>query len=148
LASDVMTPDPVCVQPGCGLRRFALMLEEHGISGAPVVDARGVLVGVASRTDLIRRCSEGSADVPPAFLFEVLRAGGGGEAETVIPEPLVCVEDIMTTTPVTVTAGTPVGRVARLMFERHIHRVVVVNEEQCPIGVITSLDVLGVWPGA
>ena len=145
-AKDVMVPEPVCVEPSTTIRQLAQVFEENEISGAPVVDQEGRVIGVVSKTDLIRRCSEGTADIPPAFLFEAVYEQSGGEESESIPEPLICVDDFMTAEPVTVTPETPVAKVAQVMFESRIHRVVVVDQERFPIGIITSLDLLGVFP--
>jgi CBS domain-containing protein len=144
-ARNVMVPEPVCVEPSTTMRQLARVFEENEISGAPVVDKEGRVIGVVSKTDLIRRCSEGTENAPPAYLFEVLR-DQSGEDEEVIPEALICVEDFMTEDPVTVSPETAAGEVARLMFERRIHRVVVVDDGRFPIGIITSLDLLGAFP--
>jgi CBS domain-containing protein len=144
-AQDVMVPEPVCVEPSTTIRQLARVFEENEISGAPVVDQEGRVIGVVSKTDLIRRCSEGTADIPPAYLFEVVCEQDGDDDGDVIPEPLVCVDDFMTPDPVTVTPGAPLRRIARLMFEGRIHRVVVVDEEKFPVGIITSLDMLGAF---
>jgi CBS domain-containing protein len=147
-AKDIMVVEPVCVEPSTTIRELALIFEENEISGAPVVNQQGTLVGVVSKTDLIRRCSEGTADVPPAYLFEVLSDQGAeddGPSE-VVAEPLICVEDFMTEDAVTVTPNTPVPQIARMMHEKRIHRVVVVDSEKYPLGIITSLDLLRVFP--
>lgn len=151
-AEDIMTPDPVCAEPATTIRQLARLFEENDISGCPVVNQEGKVVGVVSKTDLIRRCSEGTRDIPPAYLFEIVCEQGGEDgaeddgADPPIPEPLVCVQDFMTESAVTVRPQTPVHEVAALMAERHIHRVIVVDEEQFPLGVITALDVLKVFP--
>jgi CBS domain-containing protein len=145
MAKDVMVVEPICVEPSMSIRQLARVLEENEISGAPVVDEEGRVIGVVSKTDLIRRCSEGTLEVPPAYLFEVL-CEGSGEDEEIIPEPLVCVEDFMTRDPVKVTPNTPAGYVARLMFEKRIHRIVIVDHENFPVGIVTSLDLLRVFP--
>lgn len=146
-AKDVMTADPVCVETSARMRDLASMFENHQISGAPVVDKEGKVIGVVSKTDLIRRCAEGTDDIPPAFLFEVLsEQGQGDETSEVIPEPLICVEDFMTEDPLMVSPDLSAAAVARMMFEKRIHRVIVVDEAQFPIGIITSLDLLGAFP--
>jgi len=144
-AKDVMVPEPVCVEPSTTIRQLARVFQEHDISGAPVVDAQGHVVGIVSKTDLIRRCWEGTLDFPPAYLFEVVSEQGGADAD-VLPEPTVCVQDFMTEDPATVAPDTPAGEVARLMSEGRFHRVVVVDRERFPVGMITSLDLLGVFP--
>ncbi|HVZ93396.1 MAG TPA: CBS domain-containing protein [Phycisphaerales bacterium] len=148
-AKDMMTAEPVCVTPSARLRELARVFEDHEISGAPVIDQEGKVVGVVSKTDLIRRCSQGIDDIPPAYLFEVLsEQGADEETSEVMPEPLVCVEDLMTEDPLVVGPAVPAAAVARLMHEKRVHRVIVVDEEKFPLGIITSLDLLGAFPQA
>jgi CBS domain-containing protein len=143
-AKDVMTPDPVCVTPSTTIRELARVFDQNEISGVPVVDKDGRVVGIVSKTDLIRRCSEGTDDIPPAFLFEVLsEQGEDEETSEVMPEPLVCVEDFMTEDPLMVSPDLSAGAIARLMFDKRIHRVIVADEEDFPVGIITSMDLLG-----
>jgi CBS domain-containing protein len=143
-ARNLMTADPICVRPAATIRDLARVFEEHEISGVPVTDAEGRLIGVVSKTDLIRRCSESSGDVAPAYLFEAISAeSGGASSGEVIPEPLVCVEDLMTRDPLTVGPNVPAASVANLMFARRVHRVIVVDQERIPLGIITSMDLLG-----
>jgi len=149
VAKDIMTAEPVCAEPSTTIRQLARLFEDNDISGCPVVDQEGKVIGVVSKTDLIRRCSEGTSEIPPAYLFEVVceQAGGdGGNDGSPIPEPLVCVQDFMTESPVTVRPSCPVHEVAAIMVDKHIHRVVVADDEDFPIGMITSLDVLRVFP--
>lgn len=144
LVRDIMTPDPVCISRSATIRELARVLEEHEISGVPVVDHAGKVVGVVTKTDLIRRCTEGTPDIPPAYLFEAL-SGGDDQSGQVIPEPLVCVEDFMTEDPLMVPASLSAIAAARLMFERRIHRLIVADDDRFPIGIVTSLDLLGVF---
>jgi CBS domain-containing protein len=141
-AKDVMTHEPVCVEPSTTIRQLARVLDENGISGAPVVDGQRRVIGVVSRTDLMRRCSEGTPDHPPGYLFEVIRESNVNDG--LAPEALLCVEDFMTRGPVTVPPETPARAVARRMFEGRIHRVIVIDRDKRPVGIITSLDLLGV----
>jgi CBS domain-containing protein len=144
-ARDVMSADPVCVSLSTRIRELARVFEEHEISGAPVVDAAGRVVGVVSKTDLIRRCSEGTDDIPPAYLFEVLSDQGDEESGEVMPEPLLCVEDFMTEDPLMVSPDVSAAAVARLMYEKRIHRIIVADDEKFPLGIITSMDLLATY---
>lgn len=142
-ARDVMTLEPVCVGPATTIRELSRLFEENEISGAPVVNRDGRLVGVVSKTDLIRRCSEGSETLTPSYLFEVLFQREGEEPPPgAVPEALVCVEDFMSMKPLTVDPQTSAASVARLMSEHRVHRVIVIDEERFPIGIITSMDML------
>ena len=61
----------------------------------------------------------------------------------------VRVRHLMTAPAVTVHVGTPIRRAADLMVQRHIHRLVVVDDEDKPVGILSSLDLLKIWsPGA
>ncbi len=145
-ARNIMTTDPVCVAPTTRIRELAKVFEDHEISGAPVVNQEGRVVGIVSKTDLIRRCTEGTDEIPPAYLFEVLSEQGDlDEAAEVMPEPLVCVEDFMTEDPLMVAPEMSVATIARLMFEHRVHRVIVADSEGFPLGIITSMDMLGAF---
>lgn len=142
-ARDVMSPEPVNVEPSMTLSQLARVFEENDISGAPVVDEEGRLIGIVSKTDLIRRCTEGTVEVPPAYFFEVL-CEQSDEDEQRAPEDQVFVEDIMTEDPVSVGPDTPVAGVAKLMCDGRLHRIVVVDDERFPVGIVTNLDLLRV----
>jgi CBS domain-containing protein len=144
-ARDIMTPDPVTVEEDTTIRQLARVLEESEISGVPVVGADGRLVGVVSKSDLIRRCTEGTAEVPPGYLFELLSDEFGDDAE-VVPEPLIVVGDFMTSDPITAKPDERIGELGRRMADAGVHRLIVVDGEQYPIGIVTSMDLLKVFP--
>lgn len=145
VAADVMTPEPVCAAPADSARMLARLLAEHGISGVPVVDASGRAVGIVSRADLLARILDDTGSRPPAFLFEVLRELDREPGEFA-DEDLPTVEDLMMPEPACVSPDTPVSEIARLMGERRIHRVVVTDRIGIPTGIVTSLDLLEVFP--
>jgi CBS domain-containing protein len=145
LAKDVMTREPVCVEPWMTIRQLARIFGENEISGAPVVDDQGRVIGLVSKTDLIRQCLEGTGNVLPAYLFESLAATGAEERE-ISPETTVRVEDFMTLDPVIAGPDASACELAKLMFDRRIHRIIVADSESKPLGMITSLDLLGVFP--
>ena len=59
-AQDVMTSPPITVRPDTPVAEIAALLIERRISGVPVVDASGRMVGIVSEGDLLRRCELGS----------------------------------------------------------------------------------------
>lgn len=142
---DIMTKEPVCAEPGMGIRQLARLFEENEISGAPVVGDDGKLIGVVSKTDLLRRCSEGTGQTPPGYLFELLSDEAGEDTE-LMPEAVIAVEDFMTIDPITARKSDLLGPVARRMAECKVHRVIVVDAANVPVGIVTSLDLLKVFP--
>lgn len=105
------------VAVGTPLTEVVAMLEERFISGAPVVDHEGKMVGLISRTDVIGRLfRQGSIDK-------------------------VKVEDVMTPFIFRVTPHDPLERLVDIMLSARIHRVVVTLEDR-PVGIVTTLDLL------
>jgi CBS domain-containing protein len=142
--ADVMTRNPVCATPGMTVRQLATVFAERKISGAPVIGPDGTLVGVVSRTDLFRRVSLESKDARPGFLFDLLNdQAGGGQP---MPEALLTIGDFMAEQVVTAAPSEMVGEVAHRMAKHHVHRVVVTDAAKKPIGIVTALDLLRVFP--
>ncbi len=145
-AGDIMTPEPVCAEPQMSIRALVELLEGAGVSGAPVVDQQGAVIGVVSKSDLLHACLERAEDYEPAYLYELIR---GDEEEDVgpassFPEPELHVENFMTEDPLTVSPGAPLTELAALMLDSRVHRVIVVDAESLPLGVVTSLDIVHV----
>lgn len=142
-AKDVMTPDPVCVFPSTTVAELGGILDGHHISGAPVVDSQGRLLGLISHHDLFHACADPSLEVSPSCIFELLRDSG---EEPGFRRPSfansVRVRGFMTKDVLTVSPEVPAEAVARLMSENRAHRVIVVDEDRSPVGIITSLDLL------
>lgn len=118
-ASELMSREVVVIPQATSLREAARLFAREQISGAPVVDEQGRCVGVLSASDFFRPAAESLA-VP-------------------FDEP---VSAHMTADPVTVGPATPVRELSRQMLDAHIHRVIVVDEQRRPIGVISSTDIL------
>ncbi|MBT8486924.1 MAG: CBS domain-containing protein [Phycisphaerales bacterium] len=134
----IMTRNPVVISMGTSLAELAEVLEGNQISGVPVVDPHEQIVGVVSKTDLVSRLVEGGR---AGFLPDLARAASDLE------EPLGSVDDIMTGDPVTAVPTESIASVARRMASECVHRVIVIDAERRPVGVVTTLDVLGVFPG-
>lgn len=143
-AADVMTKDPVSVTPDVSARELARVLTDNQISGVPVVDPQDRVIGVVSRTDLLQWCVTGGLGMGAGDLLPTLSARSAAARSG--PDDLGIVEDFMTEDAITCSANTPVASIARRMAEERVHRVIVLDEDGCLTGVVTSLDVLKVFP--
>jgi CBS domain-containing protein len=142
---DVMTKEPICFERGATLREIARAFQEYEISGAPVLGSDGSVVGVVTKSDLIRQCIEGSPEHAPGYLFELLSEEAGEDVE-LIPEAMIAVEDYMSTDLVTARPDEPVATVAKRLADARVHRAIVIDDAMSPLGIVTSLDLLGVFP--
>ena len=134
---DVMTPDVVSVTPDTPLKDVAAALVERGISGLPVCDADGAVVGVLSEADMLVK-QGGSPERSGglfAWLVETasapdlakLRAHTAGEA--------------MTSPAVTVETASPVSEAARTMVSLGVNRLPVVEDGRL-VGIVTRADLV------
>jgi CBS domain-containing protein len=140
---DVMTKNPVTVDPSTTARELARILTDNEISGVPVVNGEERVIGVVSRTDLLQWIVTGGLGVSPDDWFDRLAAGKPGERR---PEDMGIVEDFMSTEAVTAGPEEAVSTVAARMAQERIHRVIVVDEKGFLLGIVTSLDLLRVFP--
>ncbi len=154
LVGDLMTRRPVCIAPGTTMPALTRLFEQHKVSGFPIVNDQGQLVGVVSQTDLIRRCLTPIGDEAPGFFFQEVAeqiagaSGTGDQTEGGLDaESLIVVADIMTTDVVTAKPEELLAAVAKRMVDQHVHRVVVVGPSREPMGIITSMDMLRALAG-
>jgi CBS domain-containing protein len=117
LASDVMVKEVITVSETTPLKEVTKMFSEKRITGVPVVNSAGELVGVLSETDIIRKTTSIGAWSPNT-------AG-----------------QIMTKPAVTVAPNETLQRICELMHNRRIHRVVVAEGAHIA-GIITTMDIL------
>jgi predicted transcriptional regulator len=142
---DLMNPDIMTVADDMTTDELARYLIEREISGAPVVDSQGHLIGVVSMTDIGRNMAEPS-DVESSrssgfyrdIAADVMLEDPG---ERYVEERAVTVRDVMTPVIHQVPVTASVAEAARIMFDQHIHRLVVTQGKE-PVGIITSMDVL------
>jgi predicted transcriptional regulator len=144
---DVMSADVMTVADEMTTGELARYLTEHEISGAPVVDNQGHLVGVVSMTDIGRHVAEPS-DFEPSGSTEFYRESTGDLTlddfgQRYVEQSAVTVRDVMTPVVHHVQANATLTDAARLMIREHIHRLVVTQGKQ-PVGIITSMDLLRV----
>ncbi|HEX9635612.1 MAG TPA: CBS domain-containing protein [Candidatus Limnocylindria bacterium] len=121
-AGDLMTIDPVLVAVDAPLEEAERLILDYGVSGLPVVDQGGALVGVVSQTDFMHLAN------PDVRSLIHHKASG------------IRVGEVMSRPPVTVLLTTPLVEAARRMVVERVHRVVVVDDDQRPLGVLAAMD--------
>jgi CBS domain-containing protein len=141
--ADVMTPNPITVSPQTSLPEAIKILAEKKISGLPVVNEAGKIVGVISETDLMWQ--ETGIDPPPYIMFldSVIYLQNPARYEKEIHKALgQTVAEVMSEKPIIIKSDRPVREAAHLMHEKKIRRLPVVDHEGHLIGIVTQGDII------
>lgn len=117
--ADIMTRDPITVRDVASLNEARRRAQGAHISGLPVVDGADRVIGVISQSDLVAEARYDD-DAPMSRVRRVA--------------------DVMARPAVTIGAWAPLRVAARLMLDYRVHRLVVVDEEQRPVGVLSTTD--------
>lgn len=142
--ADVMTSPVLTLQPEQTIEEAVALLAERSISGAPVVDADGRLVGLLDDTDLI--LSEARLHAPTTV--EILGAyltlpGEKQRFEHELRQALgQTVGEVMDAEVDTVAPGAQVGEVATIIVDRDVSRVPVIDADRRVVGVVTRGDLV------
>ena len=137
--SELMTKEAMVIRDSVPIQKMAKLFRKHEITGAPVIDDDGELVGVVSMTDLARRRTEQLAEAEGSDYYLNPSWGTVHLPETDPSEELV--RDIMTCLIICAEEDDDIERAADLMVNHGIHRVVVTKNDKVT-GVITSSDLV------
>ncbi|NJK63413.1 MAG: CBS domain-containing protein [Synechococcaceae cyanobacterium SM2_3_1] len=141
--AEVMSSDPLVVRPETPLKDVIQLLAKNRISGLPVVDAKESLVGVISESDLMWQETGVS---PPAFVMlldSVIFLQNPATYERELHKSLgQTAAEVMTPHPVTIHPDKSVKAAARLMHDRKVPRLIVLDDDKKVVGVITQGDII------
>jgi len=136
---DVMTRSVIAVRANEPIVRAARLMLQNRISGLPVLDAAGELVGIVTEGDFLRRSELGTQRRRPRWLEFII--GPGRLAQEYVSASGKKVEEIMTPDPATVTEDESLEDVVELMERRHIKRLPVTRSGQL-VGIISRANLL------
>lgn len=140
-ARDVMTENVICVGPGHSVRHAASIMLDNRISGVPVVDDDGRLVGMLTEGDLLRREELGFQASAETGL------AADEAARTYVRATSWRVSDVMSVDVLTIGEDTPIGRICRLMLDRGVNRLPVIRGGAV-VGIVSRSDLLRVVASA
>jgi CBS-domain-containing membrane protein len=141
-ARDILTKEVITATPETTVTEVAALLEQHRISGVPVVDAGGRVVGVITQSDLVARARD--LELPPAIALFDLRVflETPSHFKKRLDKMLgVTVDEVMTPSPITVSPETPVKEIAALMDRKKVHTLPVLAGGKL-VGVIGKIDLI------
>ncbi|HIK29612.1 MAG: CBS domain-containing protein [Oscillatoriaceae bacterium SKW80] len=141
--ADVMSRDPITVKPETPLQEAIKILAERRIGGLPVVNDSGKLVGIISESDLMWR---ETGPTPPPYIMlldSVIFLENPARYEKELHKALgQTVGEVMSENPITTTPEKPLRDAARLMHERKINRLPVLDDSGKVIGILTRGDIV------
>jgi len=138
-AADVMTLDPLSVAPQTALVEAGRLMLQHRISGLPVTDPRGAVVGVVTEGDLLRRAETGTERHRTGWLAFLM--GPGRLADEYVGAHARKVGEVMTRDVVAVGASTGLAEIVQLMEKHRIKRVPVVANGKL-VGIVSRSDLV------
>ena len=134
---DVMTADVIAVHRDTSFKEMASLLSTSRISALPVLDEAEHVIGVVSEADmLIKEADQASY---PGFFTGLRRRRDHEKAAG------ISAADLMTSPPIVIRPDQPVQHAARLMYERGVKRLLVVDDANHLLGIVTRSDVLGIF---
>ncbi len=133
-----MTRRVVTVTPDTPILAAAQLMLEHKISGLPVVNAAARVVGIVSEHDLLSERDDGNVK-RPNWLALAIDPAKVAQMPTLFRDRKV--SEVMTTNPVTINAAAPLEEAGRLIEERGIKRLPVVQDGTL-VGVIARADLV------
>lgn len=137
--ADVMTKNPVTVGPEALLKDVARLLDEHGISGVPVVGVEGELLGVVSEADILSKEAGGDLGARGrlGWLF-----GSAADVEARAKLAARTAGESMSAPAITARPEQSVAEAARTMIEIGVNRLPVVDRDGSVVGIVTRADLV------
>lgn len=134
---EIMKTKIISVKKGQTLKEAAEIFLDNQISGAPVVDEKGRLIGVLSEKDIFKAIYPNYEDF---YLDTGLRVDLEKVDDHLAKAESTKVEEAMTNNVISVTPDTPVTKVGAMMMAQNIHRVIVIDNNK-PAGIVTRRDI-------
>lgn len=141
--AEAMSHSPVVAKPEMPLEEAIRILADRHISGLPVVDEQGKLLGVISETDLMWRETGVTSPAYIMLLDSVIYLENPAKYNQELHKVLgQNVGEVMTKNPLTASADMPLPDAARLMHDKKVHRLPVIDDQHQVVGILTRGDII------
>lgn len=136
--TDIMSSPVHTIQKSMDLVRTAKLLAERRVSGAPVVDDHGKVVGMVSEKDFLVRMGAGQGSSFMMIVATCLESKGCVAA----PLRKLTAGDIMISPAITAREDISAAKAAALLMERGINRLPIIDSNGYPLGIVTRSDLV------
>jgi len=137
--SDVMTTHVHVAGPLAPFKVLVRLIEENRVSAIPIVDQRGIPIGIVSESDLLLKERRSELESSNDLLHLNKRRRERAKAAATVAS------EVMTTPPIPVASDTSLGEAARHMQEKNVRRLVVVDPRGRIAGIVSRSDLLQVY---
>ena len=137
--SDVMTRRVHVASPLTPFKLLVRLIEENRVSAIPIVDVQGVPVGVVSEADLLLKQRREEFSEKHDMVHPLKRRHDAAKAEGRVAS------ELMSSPPITIASGASLADAARLMQERNVRRLIVVDERGKIAGIVSRSDLLQIF---
>ena len=136
-AAELMTPNPLSVEFGTELEEAWALMRKHSIKALPVTDRGRHVIGIVTQSDFLHHARVGQFNSLTGKLKELLKA-----SPTVTSQKPEVAGQIMTSPALTASDGQHLPELARLLTERGIHQVPIVDGRNKLVGLVTQTDLI------
>ncbi len=141
-AKDIMTRNVITVRKELKVNDLIDLFIDNEISSVPVVDKKGKLVGIATKTDIIGHFMDLDLDLTVKMgLKDLMDSTPDLEKLSIASETQLDVGNIMTPGPITARESWSVEKLAETMLDNRIHRLVITKGKKLT-GIVSSIDII------
>jgi CBS domain-containing protein len=140
-ALDIMTTSVITATPGMAIHEAARLLVDHHISGMPVVDATGEVIGMVCHGDLLHRVENGTGHGKRRWWLEYLLSSPREQAARYTKEHGHFVGDVMCDQVISIDEDMPLVQIANLMERRHLKLVPVLRTRRL-VGIVSRSNLI------
>ncbi|MCL7488811.1 MAG: CBS domain-containing protein [Desulfobulbaceae bacterium] len=142
-AQDIMTRDVVTVKKDMSVSELARLLSEKKISGVPVVDDQGNLIGIVTENDLVDQKKKVHIPTVMALFDSFVFLENPDRLEKDLKKmSAATVGDISTGEVITAGTDTPLDELATIMSEKNVHTLPILDQEGNLAGIIGKTDII------
>ncbi len=142
-AKDIMTAPVHCLQKGMSVSEAASRMAGLGISGAPVLDGEGRILGVVSEKDYLRKMG-----LPGTATFMTVVSTCLGTPGCMVADMHnLLLDDIMSAPALIASPETPVAELSEMLARHSINRLPICDGDGRPVGIVTRTDLVGAMCG-
>ena len=141
-AKDIMTRDVITVRANLKVNDLIDMFVEHKISSVPVVDPKGKVIGIVTKTDIVGHFMDLDLDLTVKMgLRDLMDATPDLEKLSIASESQLDVGNIMSPDPITARENWTVEKLAETMLEHRVHRLIITKGKKLT-GIVSTFDII------